>query len=309
MKIIKLILILGTLLPQIITAQKISPKSIQLFKTNSLQAPHAGCDYFPFLQMDLSISSKTFLLAFCEYDITWVDQQNDNEKLEYSFLDLSLSSSDNQKFKPIAEFTADQRLSFTRNLKYARMEAREEWGAKTLRFGALFVVDKSLNNFTISFAGEETQAKVSTEPPPHPSGFAKIEIVESELIDSKKFKNSRLKRNVPEVEVSLSNPYGKLLAIKTDIFPQAPNVMGGEYRYIFRPSDFMLLSEKQILKPLGFLSSDNFGIDTIYNLSRSSNDELKKINRELTLIFAVQPNFKSGNLIFMDKVAGKVTAK
>ena len=89
MKITTLVLILSTILPQIISAQEISSKSIQLFKTDSLQAPQSDCDYFPFLQMDLSNSSKTFLLAFCEYEITWADQQNDSEQIEYSFLDLS----------------------------------------------------------------------------------------------------------------------------------------------------------------------------------------------------------------------------
>ncbi|MCH2175918.1 MAG: hypothetical protein MK193_09345 [Lentisphaeria bacterium] len=309
MKITTLVLILSTILPQIISAQEISSKSIQLFKTDSLQAPQSDCDYFPFLQMDLSNSSKTFLLAFCEYEITWADQQNDSEQIEYSFLDLSLSSGNNQTFKPIGQFTADQRLSFIRKPKYASVDAKENWGAKTLRFGALFVVDKSINEFTISFAGEKTKTKASEEKLSDPSEFAKIEILECKLIDSTTIKNSRLKRNIPELEVSLSNPFGKLLKVKTTIFPLAPNVIGGEYRYIFRPSDFLLLSEKQVLKPLGFLSNDNFGKSTIYNLSRASNDELKKTNQEITLIFAVKPNFKSGELIFLNKVAGQVSTK
>jgi len=304
-----LALIICTLLSQVVSAQKISQKSIKLVKTDFLQAPQSACDYFPFLQMDLSTSSNTFLLVFCEYDITWSDLENDKETLEYSFLDLSLHSSDDQEFKPIGEFTSDQRLRFISNPKYSRVKANERSGSKTLRFGALFVVDKSQNEFTVSFAGEENQAKVSIAPLPHPADFAEIEILESKLIDSTKLENSRLKRNIPEVVATLSNPYGKLLLVKTKISPKSPNVMGGECRYIFRPSDFMLTSEKQILNPLGFVSRGNFGISTIYNLSRNSEDELKTISTELTLVFAVRPDFKTGRLIFMNKVKGEVTIK
>lgn len=287
-------------------AQTISPKSIELVKTDLLQAPQSTCDYFPFLQMDLSTSSKTFLIALCEYDIAWSDPENDQEMLEYTFSDLSMHA-DDQELRPIGEFTSDQRLSFINNPKYSRVQASERNGSKTLRFGALFIVDKAQSEFTISFAGEETKAKVSATPLPHPSDFAEVEILESKLTDSTKLENSRLKQNIPEVVATLSNPYGTLLLVKTKIVPQSPNVMGGECRYIFRPSDFMLTSEKQILKPLGFLSRDNFGISTIYNLSRKSEDELKTINQELTLVFAVQPDFKSGELIFMNKNKGEVT--
>lgn len=312
MRIIKLAVMLGLLLPQIISAQQIESKSVQLFKTDVLQAPQSECDYFPFLQMDLSHSPKTFLLALCEFEISWDDPENEAEKLEYTFSDLSLFGSDQQEFKPIGDFTADRRLSFIRDPKYSRIKANEKWGAKTVRFGALFVIDQSLSEFTFSFAGKKVKANVSGEPLPHPSDFAEIEIVESELIDSTKIKNSRLKRSVadaPELEVTLSNPYGKLLTVNVKIAPQAPNVMGGEYRYIFRPSDFMLLSEHQILRPLGFLSRDNFGMSTIYNLSRTSADELKTLSQDLTLVFAVQPSFTSGDLIFMDKKTGDVTLK
>ncbi len=309
MKNIKLALILGVLLPQVVLAQEISPTSIKLFKTDVLQAPQSRSDYFPFVQMDLSKTSKTFLLALCEYDITWADAENDSETIEYTFQDLSLLGPDSEELKPIGEFTADQRLTLKRDPKHSKVKANEKWGAKTLRFGALFVVEKSLNEFTVSFAGKKAKATASTEALPRPSDFAKIEIVESKFINSAELVNSNLKRRIPGLEVTLSSSYGKLLAIKTKVFPQAPNVMGGECRYIFKPSDFMLGSEGQILKPLGTLLNGNFVAGSICNVSRNSVDELKKTSQELTLIFLVQPGFTSGELTFMGDTKGKVSAK
>jgi hypothetical protein len=294
-----------TLLFGDVFAQEITPKSIQLVKTDQLQAPQSACDYFPFLQMDLSDSSNTFLLAFCEYNISWADPDNEQETLKYSFLDLFLEDANGNRFKPVGEFTSDQRLQFTRNLKYAQVQANERSGSKTLRFGALFLVNRSQDQFVISFAGKKSDATASTRPQHQPADFAKFEIIKSELVDSTKLKESRLKRNIPEVAVSLSNPCGKLLFTKIKIRPQLPNVMGGECRYIFRPSDFMLVVDDQILRPLGFLSRNNFGLDTIYNLSRKSEEELKTMDQELTLIFAVSPLFKSGKLFFMNMTQGK----
>lgn len=297
------------LITQSLVAQKLTVKSIKLYKSDTIQAPQSSRDNFPFLTMDLKGSTKTFLLAFCEYDITWEDPQNDKEEFEDSFESLSLQSGNGLTFKPIGDFTADQRLSFIRNPKYSDVEAREAWGAKSVRFGALFLVDKSLSDFTISFAGEKTTAKVSKLSPTSPSDFVKIQIIESELIDSTTMEDSRLKRYVPDAKVTLSNPHGKLLTVKTKIYAQAPNVMGGENRYIFRPSDFALTSEKQILEPLGYISSDRFGTDTIYNISRKKIEDLKKVEQELTLVFAVKSTFKSGELIFMDKVKGEAIVK
>jgi hypothetical protein len=304
----KLITTFCILLTSVAFSQTLTPKNIQLYQTELLEVEQSNCDHFPFVKMDLGDSEKTFLIALCEYDITWNDDSNDSEKVEHSFLDLSLKNGEGQEIKPIGKLSADLRLSLINNPKYANVEAREKWGAQELRLGALFVVNKNQKAFTLTFAGHESKAEISKSPLPKSSDFAKVDILETELFNSKVVENSSVKRKIPEATINLSTATGKLLAVKVNLTPQAPNVMGGEIRYIFRPSDFMLNTDKQLLRPIGFLSS-NFGIDTIYNISRKSKEELQKASQEITLIFAVAEDYQTGDLLFFGDKKGEVAPK
>jgi len=304
----KLITAFSILLTSVAFSQTLTPKSIQLYQTESLEVEQSSCDHFPFVKMDLGDSEKTFLIALCEYDITWNDDANDSEKIDYSFLDLSLKDGEGQGIKPIGKLSADLRLSLIKNPKYANVTAHEKSGNQELRFGALFVVNENQKSFTLTFAGHETKAEISISPLPKSSDFAKIDILETELFNSKVVENSSVKRKIPEATINLSTATGKLLAVKAKLTPQASNVMGGETRYIFRPSDFMLHTNKQLLRPIGFLSG-NFGIDTIYNISRKSKEELQKASQEVTLIFAVADDYQTGDLLFFGDKKGEVAPK
>jgi hypothetical protein len=307
----KLITTFSIFLTSVAFSQTLTPKSIQLYQTKSLEVGQSSCDHFPFVKMELGDSEKTFLIALCKYDITWNDDANDSEIIDYSFLDLSLKDGEGQEIKPIGELSADLRLSLIKNPKYAKVKALEKGGNQELRFGALFVVNKNQKAFTLTFAGHESKAEISTSPLPKSSDFAKIDILETELFNSKVVENSSVKRKIPEATINLSTAIGKLLAVKVKLTPQAPNVMGGETRYIFRPSDFMLHTNKQLLRPIGFLSSNssNFGIDTIYNISRKSKEELQKASQEITLIFAVADDYQTGDLLFFGDKKGEVALK
>lgn len=309
----KLIALIAIALSPLAFSQSISPKSVKLYQTDTLEAEQSSCDHFPFLKMDLSDSDTTFLIALCEYDITWKDEfgkpSNETntkkdekatppEKLDYSFLDLSLSTPDKKELKAVGELTSDLRLNLINNPKYASVEARENWGAKSIRFGAVFIVNKADKNFTLNFAGQQSQVVVTTDALPQASSFLKVELLETELFDSKMIDSRRIERSIPGAKLSLSTPSGKLLAVKIKVTPTAPNVLGAENRYIFRPSDFMLNIGKLPLRPIGFMNS-NFGIDTIYNISRTKLEDFKKVSQELTLVFAVNEDFQTGNLLFL----------
>lgn len=302
-------------------AQPISPKKIQLFQTNKLEADQSSCDHFPFLSMDLSASPNTFLIAQCEYDIIWKDaagKPNNNllkketgsepEQLKFSFLDLKLTSSQGEEIKPVGKMTADLRLSLVSNPKYVRIEARENWGAKTIRFTAVFIAKRSEQAFTLEFAGQSSPLKVSQKKLPTPGDFASIEIIGTELFEEKQLESSRLERKIPGAQLKLAATTGKLLAVKIKLSPNAPNVIGAENRYIFRPSDFMLISGGISLRPIGFFGS-NFGTDTIYNISRTELKDFVKSSQELSLVFAVGDSFQSGQLRFLNQNKAEVSVK
>jgi hypothetical protein len=66
----KLITTFSIFLTSVAFSQTLTPKSIQLYQTKSLEVGQSSCDHFPFVKMDLGDSEKTFLIALCEYDIT-----------------------------------------------------------------------------------------------------------------------------------------------------------------------------------------------------------------------------------------------
>ncbi len=318
----KLIALLTLALTSLCFGQSLRHKNIKFYQVDTLEAAQSGCDHFPFLEMDLSESKTIFLIALCEYDILWKDEfgkpsnstkKDDKatppEQINHSFLDLSLTTPDKQELKAIGKFTSDLRLDLIRSPKYAKVEAREEWGATTLRFGALFVVNKADKNFTLNFAGLQNKVEVTAGSPPKPSSYANVQLLETEIFDSKMLDSSRINRSIPDAKLKLSTPSGKLLGVKVQITPTAPNVMGGEYRYIFRPSDFMLDAGQHTLRPIGFIGHGNVNTDSIYNVSRSNLEEFGKTSQELTLIFSISDTFKAGDLLFLNEKKAEVEVK
>jgi hypothetical protein len=262
----------------------------------------------PFSMIDTSDSENTFLVAQCHFDIKWKTPEVDDEELEYSFEDLFLTTDSSDKVLPIGNATMDMRNSLGSRPKYVSLDAREQWKHTQLRFTAIFLVKKSDSNFSINFAGKEYPTTLTQSITPNRSEYAQHEVTNAQLITADKLFTARATEDIPGSKLKLSNDYGNLLAVTVKTTPVLPNVLGGELRYIYRPSDFQLKHEDQVIQPVGFLNDDGrFMTDSIYNISRTDLKEFQKTFFEISAVFAVGKDFKKGKLLFLNHEAAEVT--
>jgi hypothetical protein len=274
---------------------------------SELNLPDPARDYFPFLKMEVPAPGQ-FLWVQAEFDIGWLTSGEPAESIKLNFEAVSLLVKGSESpIQPVGSITADGRLTTLNNPSFARIEANESWGAKNLRFGALFVVESS-KDLVLRFDGIEYPVELQEGEPPTPSSFVDVSVEGVQWVSRQPSGGGNLSRRIPEATVYLDPGDRSLLSVDLVLSPLKPNVIGGENRFVFRPSDFELRAGDSRIEPLGAVNFGKFTEDTIFNISRNTLADLPEAEQRFTLVFEVPPGLKAGELRYFGEPLETISA-
>jgi hypothetical protein len=289
-------------------AAELTAPLIQGWQLNEVAAPDSSRDYNPHSKLILP-DGQCFGLVQAQFSIHWSAADNDKEELEHSYADIMLTLPDGTTIAPIASVSTDGRIGTFSSPEREDIEAKENWGAEQLRWGALFILpSSSIEQAEVTFLDTKYPVDLATNEPPHASESLRVEITS---INRLKTHTSApgAERRIPAASLKLTFPGKGLLQLDLSINALKPNIIGGENRMIFRPSDFSLKTAHGSIEPTGILGSRGQIIrSTIYNISRKSLQELPSANQEMSLLFNAPDDFKTGQLEYFGKAIAEVAA-
>lgn len=290
-------------------AGELTNPSVHAWVTESIPSPNPSVDYSPDSRLILP-ENEQFLIVQARFDIEWKDSENEKESLKYHYAQLHIDTAGGEKIVPVAALTSDGRVDTFSNAERKTMEAREDWGAEELRWGALFIVPKSSAEMVkLVFDGQSYPVKVESGAVPHPIEFLKIQSQSTAWLKSS-ISEAGSERRFPSARTQLEFENQGLLCVSLSIHALKPNVLGGENRMIFRPSDFSLKTELGSIEPYGVMGRWGNKVirNTIYNVSRTSLKELPEAEQIVKLLFKVPAGFTHGDLAYFGRRVSEVKA-
>jgi hypothetical protein len=288
-------------------AELIEP-SVLGWQSSEITAPDSTRDYNPYSKLVLP-DDQRFGIVLAQFDINWTDIENEKEEIEYSYADILLTLPDGTTIAPIGTVSSDGRIGTFRSPEREDIEAKEKWGAEQLRWGALFILPAAdLAQAELTFLDTTYPVQFSTDPAPHAAESIRVKITSVSRLKAYTSEPGA-ERRIPTASLQLEFPGKGLLQLDLSINALKPNIIGGENRMIFKPSDFSLKTEKGSIEPIGILGSRGQIVrSTIYNISRKSLAELPEATQEMSLLFDVSDDFSAGQLEYFGSPIAEVTA-
>lgn len=290
-------------------AGELTNPRVQAWVKESIPSPDPSYDYSPNSKLVLP-ENEQFIIVQAHFGIEWQDSDNEKESLKYNYAQIHIDTGGGEKVVPVAALTSDGRVDTYSRAERETIEAREDWGAEELRWGAIFIVPKpSAEVGKIVFAGKSYPVKVESGTEPHPIEFLKVKVQSTSWLKSST-SEAGSERRFPHARTQLEFENKGLLCVDVSIRALKANVVGGENRMIFRPSDFSLKSELGSLQPYGVMGRWGNKVirNTIYNVSRTSLKELPEAEQKVKLLFNVPAGFTHGNLAYFGKNFEEVKA-
>jgi hypothetical protein len=288
-------------------AELIEP-SVLGWQSSEITAPDSTRDYIPNAKLVLP-DDQCFGIVHAQFGINWTDTENEKEEVKYSYADISLTLPDGTTIAPIGTVSSDGRIGTFRSPEREDIEAKEQWGAEQLRWGALFILPATdLGQAELTFLDTKYPVQFSTDQPPLAAESIRVKITSISRLKAHTSAPGA-ERRIPTASLQLKFPGKGLLQLDLSINALKPNIIGGENRMIFKPSDFSLKTQKGSIEPIGILGSRGQIIhSTIYNISGKSFAKLPEATQEMSLLFNASDDFSSGQLEYFGSPIAEVTA-
>lgn len=288
-------------------AGKLTNPNIQGWLSDSVPTPDSSSDYSPNSRLTLP-EGQQFAIVHAQFGLDWTDADDEKEQIEHSYADIRLDLADGTQIAPTAAISPDGRIDTYSSAEREDIEAREDWGAEELRWGAIFILpDSDLNEAKLTFLDQSYPIKFANTQPPHASESIRVKVDSVSRLKSLTSEPGA-ERRFPGASIQLDFEGKGLLQVDLVINALKPNIIGGENRMIFRPSDFSLKTAHGSIEPFGILGSRGQIIrSTIYNVSRKSLDELPEAKQEISLLFRASDDFQDGQLEYFGKAIAEVT--
>ncbi|CAA6678802.1 MULTISPECIES: hypothetical protein [unclassified Lentimonas] len=287
---------------------ELTKPSVLGWQMSEITAPDSRSDYNPYSKLILP-DDQRFAIVQARFKIEWADADNEKEELEHSYADIALTLADGTNIAPIASITSDGRIDTFSKPEREDIEAKESRGAEELRWGAIFILPNStIKQGDITFIDSQYPVEFATTQPPHPSEQIRVEITSTDWLKTNTSAPGA-ERRIPDASLKLEFPGKGLFQVELNVHALKPNVIGGENRMIFKPSDFSLKTEHGSIEPIGILGSrGQITRSTIYNISRRSLEDLPEASTDLKLLFKAPDTFEHGQLEYFGKAIAEITA-
>ncbi len=310
MRHIQTIFIIGLIASSCISslAGELTNPEVQGWRSKSIPTPDSTRDYSPHSRLVLP-EDQQFLIVQARFNIDWTDSENEKEEIEYNYSNIHLDLTDGMQISPIATITPDGRVDTFSKAERKDIKAREDWGAEELRWGAVFILpNKQYNEGVLTFVDQSYPFKFDATPIPHAAESIRVKVDSTEWLKSRTSEAGAEDR-IPSASIQLEFEGTGLLTVDLTVNALRPNVIGGENRMIFRPSDFTLRTAQGSIEPVGILGNRSQIIrSTIFNISRRSLNELPKAESKLSLLFKVPDDFQNGHLEYFGKTVAETSA-
>ncbi|WFB35403.1 hypothetical protein P3T73_14675 [Kiritimatiellota bacterium B12222] len=244
---------------------------------------------------------EKFVFVEIYLDVAWEDASD----LRFTMDEVSVTNG-TQVWKPVALATIDGRMKsnmrspLKQKVSIRKNNQLSETEKQSARFCAVFYnlpageLTVQVKEATAVFTSEAGQLEEKHLP--------KIKVLESTL--HKEFVKEAPKTIplVPNVQEKIVPLTGEILSLKLQVLSQDPNSIGGDAQYLFKPSDFSLVSGNQYIPFHTLVGRSNLMDDSIFTLSTiPSPQDFQEQNEKgvtLEILFLVDPADTTWDLYF-----------